>query len=88
MLLGLWETNFYKDFFVNFLNFLKDIASPEIRGSLGAIPSVAGALGVVSFQVKSVNQSIDFKSHDKDGRTDFFLENSQNKYKNILETKK
>ncbi|XP_023342985.1 facilitated trehalose transporter Tret1 [Eurytemora carolleeae] len=31
--------------------YIQDIASPKIRGSLGAIPSVAGALGVFSFQI-------------------------------------
>ena len=30
---------------------IKDIATPDIRGSLGAIPGFTGALGVFSFQV-------------------------------------
>ena len=35
----------------NRLLFLQDIATPGLRGSLGAIPGVVGCLGVITYQV-------------------------------------
>ena len=39
----------------NRLLFLQDIATPGLRGSLGAIPGVVGCLGVITYQVDHID---------------------------------